>query len=144
MFRSLILSITIVIAVSAEAGNWTPRFVSAWGTKANPDGQFTPLALAANAKGEVYVVHRYQVKKDNKSENRYRIRKFDSDGKFLFEWGDFSDRTREFRLPTGIFIDGKGFVYTSDGNTEQVQKYSPKGKLVVKFGAKGAKDGQSR
>jgi sugar lactone lactonase YvrE len=24
-------------------------------------------------------------------------------------------------------VDSKGFVYTSDGNTEQVQKYTPKG-----------------
>lgn len=41
-------------------------------------------------------------------------------------------------------MDSQGFVYTSDGNTEQVQKYTPKGKLMVKFGAKGAKDRQSR
>ena len=102
------------------------------------------MAIAVNAKGEVYAVHRYQVKKDKNNENQHRIRKFDTRGKFLLKWGDFSDRTREFRLPTGIYIDDKGFVYTSDGNTEQVQKYSPKGKLVVKFGAKGAKDGQSR
>lgn len=144
MSRNLILTFTATFAAAAWAGDNTPRFVSAWGKKADPDGQFTPLALAANAKGEVFVVHRYRVKKDKKSENRYRIRKFDARGKFALEWGDFSDRTREFRLPTGLYIDDKGFVYTSDGNTEQVQKYSPKGKLVVKFGAKGAKDGQSR
>ena len=144
MSRNLILTLAATLAAPLWAGDNAPQFVSAWGKDANPDGQFAPLAIAANAKGEVYVIHRYQIKKDKKNENRYRIRKFDARGKFALEWGDFSDGERHFKLPTGIFVDDKGFVYTSDGNTEQVQKYSPKGKLVVKFGSKGAKDGQSR
>ena len=149
MYRIIALSLIVVlmtVPVWAEAE--APRFVAAWGKQVTPDGRFDPLAIAANAEGEVYVIHRYEMKKDEKdetkSENRYRIRKFDSSGKFLLEWGDFSDLKRHFKLPTGVFTDAEGFVYTSDGATEAVQKYTPEGKLVVRFGSKGVKDGQSK
>jgi sugar lactone lactonase YvrE len=137
------------MAAPAWAQEEAPRFAAAWGKQATPDGRFDPLAIAANAEGEVYVIHRYQMKKaekdeDEKDENRYRIRKFDSSGKFLLEWGDFSDLKRHFKLPTGVFVDSQGFVYTSDGQTQQVQKCTPDGKLVVRFGSKGVKDGQSK
>ena len=151
--RKSVLQLTLWLLVLLKATPvWAqddaPRFVAAWGKQATPDGRFDPLAVAANAQGEVYVIHRYQMKKDEKdetkSENRYRIRKFNSSGKFLLEWGDFSDLKRHFKLPTGVFTDAEGFVYTSDGATEAVQKYTPEGKLVVRFGSKGVKDGQSK
>ena len=149
MYRIIALSLIVVlmtVPVWAEAE--APRFVAAWGKQVTPDGRFDPLAIAANAEGEVYVIHRYEMKKDEKdetkSENRYRIRKFDSSGKFLLEWGDFSDLKRHFKLPTGVFVDAQGFVYTSDGATEAVQKYTPEGKLLVRFGSKGVEDGQSK
>ena len=75
---------------------------------------------------------------------RYRIRRFTSDGEFVLEWGDFGVGDRHFQLPTGVFVDAEGFVYTSDGRTEQVQKYTPEGELLARFGAKGALDGQSK
>ncbi len=148
MYRIIALSLIVVlmtVPVWAEAE--APRFVAAWGKQVTPDGRFDPLAIAANAEGEVYVIHRCQMKKaekDEKDENRYRIRKFDSSGKFLLDWGDFSDLKRHFKLPTGVFVDAQGLVYTSDGATEQVQKYTPEGKLVVRFGSKGVEDGQSK
>ena len=147
MYRITLSLIAVLMAAPVWAQEEAPRFVAAWGKQATPDGRFDPLAIAANAEGEVYVIHRYQTKKaekDAKEENRYRIRKFDGSGKFLLEWGDFSDLKRHFKLPTGVFTDAQGFVYTSDGATEQVQKYTPEGKLLVRFGSKGVEDGQSK
>ena len=129
---------------SARPQDDAPEFVAQWGRDATPDGEFDPLDIAADLRGNLYVIHRYPVDVKGKEESRYHIRKFDRSGRFLTEWGDFGTGDREFKMATSVFVDAKGFIYTSDGQTEQVQKFTSEGKLVGRFGAKGSKDGQSK
>lgn len=85
----MLLILLAGLASPAWASEELPKFIVAWGAKANPDGKLDPMAIAASTAGDVYVIHRYQhqdeFKKDKKKENRYRIRKFDSRGKFVLE-----------------------------------------------------------
>ncbi|XP_070550983.1 tripartite motif-containing protein 3-like [Ptychodera flava] len=95
--------------------------------KSNGDSMGWPLFLAVNSKNQVFV----------SDQGNNRIRVFDSDGKFLF---DFADRdapdARKVYGPTGIHIDADDNVYVCDPNRICVLKYDISGKFLSEVSLK--------
>ncbi|XP_070550982.1 tripartite motif-containing protein 3-like [Ptychodera flava] len=95
--------------------------------KSSGDSMGWPLFLAVNSKNQVFV----------SDQGNNRIRVFDSDGKFLF---DFADRdaedTRKVYGPTGIHIDADDNVYVCDPNRICVLKYDSSGKFLSEVSLK--------
>jgi DNA-binding beta-propeller fold protein YncE len=135
------------------------RFLAKWGAKGLGDGQFdSPGGIALDKEGHIYIADSFN----------HRIQKFDKSGKFLAKWGTLCDLygqnpfTKEigkgcvdpdgagplergdgqFSIPVGIALDKEGNLYITDGFNHRVQKFSPTGRFLGKFGLPGAGDGQ--
>lgn len=48
----------------------------------------------------------------------------------------------QFAEPRGVAVDANGFVYVVDSANARIQKFSPDGKFVAKWGKEGTEDGQ--
>ncbi|TMM02330.1 MAG: 6-bladed beta-propeller [Actinobacteria bacterium] len=114
----------------------TGRLLAVWGTGAagKGDGQFdTPHAVAVDGWGNVYVA-------DTRNN---RIQKLSPTGRFLARWGaNGGDGTAglgngEFNDPRGIAVDEAGNVYVADHNNNRIQKLSPTGRFLARWGRNG-------
>jgi DNA-binding beta-propeller fold protein YncE len=77
------------------------KFIKTWGSKGSGPGQFDlPHALAFDSKGRLFVADR----------NNNRLEVFNQDGKFLFEW-------KQFSRPSGVFIDKYDNLYVADSES---------------------------
>ena len=47
------------------------------------------------------------------------------DGKFLASLGRYGTEDDAFMLPTGIAVDGQGYIYVADPATNRVIKFAP-------------------
>jgi len=115
------------------------HFVAQWGRDGNGDGEFHyPYGIAVDSNGYVYVT-------DNLN---YRVQKFTEDGQFVSKWGNEGGKDGEFGPgqagygPSGIVVDGSGFVYVADTGNHRVQKFTPEGQFDDKFGYFGSGNGQ--
>ncbi|MCW5980699.1 MAG: hypothetical protein KIT09_21645 [Bryobacteraceae bacterium] len=81
-------------------------------------------AVAADAKGEVYVFHR-GTKADP-------LIVFDAKGKYLRSWG-----RGMFGNEHGLRVDPQGNVWVTDNGDHQVFKFDRNGELLLKLGVKG-------
>jgi sugar lactone lactonase YvrE len=68
-----------------------------------------------NRNGDIYVV----------DTGNNRVQRFNSEGNFLSEFGQFGSENGSFNAPWGIAIDNQGFVYVSDSKNARVQKFMP-------------------
>jgi len=59
-----------------------------------------------------------------------RIQRFNADGIYIGEFGQFGIEAGSFNEPTGIAIDSQGFIYVSDTKNRRIQKFSP-GRVIV-------------
>jgi len=50
----------------------------------------------------------------------------------------------EFRYPSGVAVDGDGYVYVTDRQNHRVQKFTGDGEFVLKWGVEGSGDGEFR
>src|SRR5580700_2326125 len=74
------------------------KFIKSWGKEGTGPGEFNnPHSLAMDSKGRLFVADR--------GNNRVQI--FDQDGTFIAEW-------KQFGRPSGIFIDKKDVLYSTD------------------------------
>ena len=133
------------VAKVDKDGNW----MKSWGERGNGPGQFnTPHAIAADAKGNIYVADR----------GNRRIQVFDSDGKFLREFASTCRstmrsprsarcRTRR-RWPGGTLAPGAPWavcitprpnqvLYTSDAFPGRIYKLTLDGKVLGVLGESG-------
>ncbi len=75
-----------------------------------------PTDLAVDSRnGDIYVV----------DTGNNRIQRFNSDGNFLSEFGQFGSENGSFNAPWGIALDNQGFVYISDSKNGRIQKFMP-------------------
>lgn len=74
---------------------------------------------------------------------RYSIRKFDSNGNLMVEWGESGASDGQFLSPRGVAADAYGNVYVADTGNHRIQKFDSTGNFISKWGIEGAKDGQS-
>lgn len=74
------------------------------------------------------------------------IKKFDSNGNLLQQWGSYGTGNGQFQDARGIAVDGQGNVYVVDcwnwdGN-HRIQKFDANGAYVTKWGSYGTGNGQ--
>ena len=94
-----------------------------WGEPGNGPGQFVvPHGIAIDKQGRVLVTDRHN--------NRLQV--FDSDGKYLTEWGDMT-------LPTDVYIDDDQTVYVSD-LVPRISIYDIEGNLLAQWGNEGTSE----
>jgi peptidylamidoglycolate lyase len=80
-----------------------------------------PTDVAVGADGCIYVSDGYR---------NSRVVKFDSTGKYLFEWGTKGNGPGQFNIPHGIDLDKQGNVYVADRENKRVQVFTPEGKFI--------------
>jgi len=76
---------------------------------------------------------------------KHCIKKFDSNGKFLFQWGNKGLNPGEFNSPKGIEIqrvDNIENVFIADSENNRIQQFSTDGLFVASFGSTGSSPGQ--
>lgn len=71
-----------------------------------------------------------------------RIQKFDSNGKYLAQWGTIGGANSQFRAPRGLAIDALGNVYVGDSGNFRIQKFDLNGKYLDQWGTQGDANGQ--
>lgn len=64
------------------------------------------------------------------------------DYSLIRKWGSNGTGDGQFVRPHDIAFDSKGYVYVSDRELDNIQKFTHNGKFVKKWGSKGAGDGQ--
>jgi len=98
------------------------NFLSQLGSKGTGDGQFlNPADVTVDQQGNVYVTDAQQ----NVGGQMNQISKFDSNGKFLWKWGETGLGLGMLNYPAGIAVDKQGNIYVVNVE-ENVQKFKPK------------------
>jgi DNA-binding beta-propeller fold protein YncE len=122
------------------------QFITMWGgSYGDADGEFAnPHGVAMDSEGNVYVSER----------SGLRIQKFDPDGNFIAKWGAEGTGDGQFQHLHDIAIGPGGtgenasqsgnneYVYTTDTELFNVQKFTTEGEFVTSWGSEGEGDGQ--
>jgi DNA-binding beta-propeller fold protein YncE len=88
----------------------------------------SPRAVAYDKEGNYYVV----------DESDVRIKKFNSEGRFLAAWGGAGREARVLRVPGGMAVDAAGNIYVTDMKACCVLKFDQTGRFVTKWGSEGS------
>lgn len=104
-------------------------FRGSWGSQGSRPEQFShPWGIAINSKNEVYVA----------DTNNDRVSVFNSSG-ILLRTHTAGD---QIRRPRGIAINRAGYLAVANAGSHTVLLLSPQGKLISRFGGKGARMGE--
>ena len=118
-------------------------FIEKWGSVFdNP--MVMPLSAVFDSQDKIYVAEKYyDIREDGALEPvNYRIRKLDSSGGVIENWGDVGSGDGQFNIPWGIAVDQVGNVYVADGYNHRIQKFNSSGDFLAKWGEFGSGDGQ--
>ena len=119
-------------------------FITKWGSLGIGDGELEfPRGIAVDSSDTMYVA----------DTGNNRIQKFSPAGAFLGSWGGLdvvadgkSIRSGhgdgEFDAPRGIAVDSSGNIYVADTLNHRIQKFSPDGTFITKWGSYGTGTGQ--
>jgi len=87
---------------------------------------YTPMGVAVDKAGSVYIG----------DSGNYRIKKFDSNGRLLTQWGSAGKGEGQFETITSVKLDGSGTVYVVDWEKlgrpghSRIQKFTSYGKFI--------------
>lgn len=124
--------------VSIQVFDFNGKLLRKWGGRGTDAGLFSTSgkhpygSIAIDPKGNVYVP----------DYGNDRVQKFDSEGKFIAQWGKHGTGDGELTSPYGIAVDAGGRVYVIDDGTARVQVFDGDGRFLSKFGGRGTGDGQ--
>ncbi|WP_428323787.1 6-bladed beta-propeller [Nitrosopumilus sp.] len=99
------------------------------------DFSFTPLTPTDSSPNNFY-----KLEVDNQGNifvvqtDVHRILKFDSNGKFIFQFGTHGSGEGEMTQPRDIAIDSSGDLYVVDGGNQRVLKFNSAGDYLNTFG----------
>jgi DNA-binding beta-propeller fold protein YncE len=71
-----------------------------------------------------------------------RIQKFDSDWKFIKQWGGHGSEPGELCRPQGMTFDKDDHLWVADACNHRIQVFDTEGKLLKIWGEEGRKSGQ--
>ncbi len=130
--------------------NSNGKLIAVWGKAGDKPGEFSsPVDVAVNASGLVYVVDQYH----------HRIQQFSPDGRFIRTWGKqgkvnvvrsalnfliSDDHEGEFYYPSRIAIGTDNRVYVSDAYNNRVQVFDTEGRFIRSIGGMGLWGGRFR
>jgi DNA-binding beta-propeller fold protein YncE len=131
--RVVVFLAAVIVSVTTAFAQSNPyRAVEGWPQLPSNIKWGAVISVDCDAKGNIWVFHRSQPP----------ILKFDRSGKLLTSFG-----TDMFVQPHGMTIDREGNLWVTDaqdkdGKGQQVFKFSPEGKVLMKLGKAGvAKEG---
>jgi tripartite motif-containing protein 71 len=87
---------------------------------------YQPQGIAVDKSGNVYVG----------DSGNYRVKKFDSEGRFITQWGSPGQGDGQFNTIYNIRVGGSGIVYVSDYgklNNNRILKFTPYGQFIGLF-----------
>ncbi len=110
------------------------NLIMQWGGMGSEAGQFNDrvgsysgIDMAVDAQGNVYVA----------DFGNFRIQKFDSNGKFLKQWGSQGSEPGQFMRAWALAVDPGGNVYVADEATSRIQKFDSDGNFLTQWGKPG-------
>ncbi len=81
---------------------------------------YEPRAVALDKAGNVYVC----------DAGNYLIKKFDSKGRFLLQWGSPGEGDGQFASPWSVKLDISGNILVVDPKNKRIQKFTPYGQFI--------------
>ena len=88
-------------------------------------GQFAlPVAIAFDSRERLYITDEYN----------HRVVIYDSEGKFLDQWGEYGSDEGKLNGPAGIAIDSQDNVYIADQHSHSISKFTADGRFLLRFG----------
>ncbi len=110
------------------SGNYVSQFGTPRGEDAGGNGKFyQPTFIDIDSQGNIYVA--------DSGDNL--IQKFDSNGNFISQFGEYGTADGQTDYPTGLKIDSNDNVYVLDTNNRRVQKFSSSTEYISQFGSYG-------
>jgi DNA-binding beta-propeller fold protein YncE len=98
------------------------------GTRGTGPGQFNLPIYATIGNGRLYVV----------DSGNFRVEEFRLDGTFVRAFGAIGQQSGQFSRPKGIAVGPAGNVYVVDAAFGNFQIFTPKGRLLLAVGSRGA------
>jgi Bacterial surface protein, Ig-like domain/NHL repeat len=95
-------------------------------------GLLSPSGVAVDSSDNVYIL----------DGNNHRVRKYDSAGTHLIDWGSNGTGNGQFSFPQGIATDSANNVYVADTGNNRIQKFNSSGTFLTKWGSAGSGNGE--
>ncbi len=145
MSRTIVASVAAVVlamgSIAAQSGIPELTYSSVDLLKTPVEGPFVGevAGVGANSKGQLFVYtrtgHPYATLGDNRTFSRFgsKLFVFDSNGKFVREWGQ---DVYGFNAAIGLRVDPQDNVWTIDAAASQVVKFLPDGAVGLVLGRK--------
>ena len=95
-------------------------------------GLLGPSGVAVDSANNVYIL----------DGNNHRIRKYDSAGAHIIDWGSIGSGNGQMSFPQGIAIDASDNVYVADTGNSRIEEFTSTGGFVTTWGTSGIGNGE--
>jgi DNA-binding beta-propeller fold protein YncE len=117
-------------------------FLTAWGSEGLGDGQFVfPTDIAVDGQGRVFVIDGSHLDFGTNPAAGTFIQVFDSDGKFLFDWGEngtVNSGPDKLKSSWGIGFAPDGTILIADSEYRIIQRFTAEGTYIDTLGGSGS------